>query len=559
MNKKIKLIVGIILFFIVISNYLVCSYAFSIDSANIKREHVVEHHLRYWDDELNTSKYAGATLVTYTDPNGNKYPAYCLNKELPGVGVTEGEYENYDVDISEVISNNQIWRVIKNGYPYKSPSQMGVETEDDAFLATKYAVYCILYNINPETYFISMDDTERGGCDERGDKTKNAIVNLVNNARNGSEVYKKGTLSITKSEVKEDDLDKNYISCIYTISSNVSIKDYSVYVLDKMPDGTLITDINNNQKTNFNSGEKFKVLIPKTSIGTIWNKDGLTWHSQNIKFSIKVQANLKTYPILYAVSKISGTQNYALSGEIYELEEEFSSFEYTTKGGEVKVKKTTSDKNYWTEDEKNGAVPNAKYELKRLDTDTVIKVLETNSEGKFNFTGLPKGKYSLQEIEAPLYYKKDENVYKFEITEELQVVNYSLEDMPIICGFFNIEKTSNGKNTVMNKEDGETLQGAKYEIKDKYGKYVYTGITDEDGKFIEDLKLEPGEYVIYEIEAPEGYILDKTKYSFEISETNGERTVIKLKDDVISFKKEEPKEEKPSKENYAPKLPKTGF
>ncbi len=559
MNKKIKLVIGIILFFIVISNFLTCSYAFSIDSANIKREHVVEHHLRYWDEAENISKYAGATLVEYTSPDGNKYPAYCLNKELPGVGVTSGEYENYDVDISEVISNNQIWRVIKNGYPYNSPSQMGVETEDDAFLATKYAVYCILYNINPETYFISMDDIERGGCDERGDKTKNAIVNLVNNARNGSETYKKGIVTITKSEVKEDDLDKNYISSIYTVNSNVYIKDYTVYVLDKMPEGTLIADISNNQKTSFSSGEKFKVLIPKTSIGTIWNEDGTTWHSQSIKFNIKVQANLKTYPILYAVSKIPGTQNYALSGESYELEEENTNFEYTTKGGEVKVIKTTTDTNYWTENEKNGAVPNAKYELRRLDTNQVVNVLETNSEGKFNFTGLPKGKYSLQEIEAPLYYEKDENVYNFEITEELQIINYNLEDTPQICGFFNIEKTSNGKNTAMNKEDGDKLQGAKYEIKDKYGKYVYTGITDEDGNFIEDLKLEPGEYVIYEIEAPQGYILDKTKYNFTISEENGKRVVIKLKDDALSYKKEKPKEEKPAKENYAPKLPKTGF
>ena len=559
MNKKIKTIVGIILFYIIISNFLVCSHAFSIESANIKREYHTEEHLRYWNIELNDWYYVGATIVKYIGPDGNKYPAYCLNKELPGIGMSSGEYENYDVDVSEVISNNEIWRIIKNGYPYKTPNQMGVEAEEDAFLATKQAVYCILYNIDPSTYYISKDDIERGGSDERGDKIKNAIVSLVTNAKNSTEIYTKGTFTISKTAAKEDEVDKNYISSTYTLSSNFNLKDYSVYILDEMPEGTLITDLNNNKKESFSSGESFKIMVPKASLFTIWNDDGISFTSQNINFNIKVQANLKTYPILYSKSRIAGTQNYALTGEAYEQEETITSFEYITKGGEVRVTKTTSDTNYWTSEEKNSKVANAKYELRRLDTNNVIKILETNSDGEFNFTGIPKGEYSLQEIEAPLYYKKDENIYKFKITEELQIINYNLENSPEICGFFNIEKTSNGENIMANKKDGEKLNGAKYEIKDKYGKFIYSGITDEEGKFIDDLKLEPGEYVIYETEAPEGYILDKTIYNFIITETNGEKVIIKLKNNAVSYSKEHPKEEKIKEEIYLPKLPKTGF
>ena len=559
MKNKLKTIIGIILFYIIISNFLVCSHAFSIESANIKREHVVEHHLRYWNEELNDWYYAGATLVNYIASDGNKYPAYCMNKELPGVGVTNGEYENYDVIATELISNNQIWRVVKNGYPYKSPQQMGVDTEDDAFLATKQAVYCILYNIDPCTYFISSDDIERGASDERGDKIKNAIVDLVNNGKNGTESYEKGTYTITKTEAKEDNIDKNFISSIYTLNSKFNVKDFTVYFLEEIPTGTIVTDLNNIEKTSFKQGEKFKILVPKTSLGTVWNDDGINWSSNSINFNIKVKANLKTYPILYAETTIPGTQNYVLTGNPFEEEESNINFNYITNGGELKVKKISSDENFWNDNKKGYAVPNAKYELRRLDTNKIIKVLTTNNKGEFNITGLPAGEYSLKEIETPEFYIKDENTYKFKITKELEIVNFNLENAPVICGFFNIEKTSNCYNQVVNTDNNKLLPGAKYEIRDEYGKFIYSGITNEDGKFLEDLKLLPGNYKIFETEAPEGYVLDKTIYKFTIPKVNGEKLILKLKNDVLEYEKKEIEEPKIEKEISRPKLPKTGF
>ena len=559
MKRKIKTIIGVILFYIIISNFLGCSHAFSIDTANIKREYHTEEHLRYWNEDLNDWYYVGATIVKYLAPDGNKYPAYCVNRELPGVGISSNEYENYDVKVLELTTNNEIWRIIKNGYPYKTPYDMGVEAEEDAFLATKQAVYCVLYNRDPSTYFISSSDIERGGSDERGDKIKNAIVNLVNNAKNSSEVYTEGNFTISKTEAKEDDVDENYISSTYTLNSKFNIKDFSVNILDQIPEGTIITNVNNIEKTNFSQGESFKVLIPKISLGTIWNEDEITWNSQKISFNINVKANLKTYPILYAESLIPGTQNYVLTGTAFEEIEENTEFNYKTKGGEFKALKTTNDNNYWTNDKKNSPLPNTKYELRRLDTDKIIKTLETNSEGKFNLTGLPKGEYSLKEIEAPLFYIKDENIYKFKITGECEIINFKLENSPEICGFFNVEKTSNGYNEITNVKDNSKLSGAKYEIKDKYGNFIYSGITNDEGKFLEDLKLKPGEYTIYETEAPEGYILDKTIYNFTIPEINGEKVIIELKNNAMEYTKAE--KEKPVKQTEItmPKLPRTGF
>lgn len=61
----------------------------------------------------------------------------------------------------------RVWRTIINAYPYKTPAELGVENEYDAFVATKQAVYCILYNWDATSRY-------RGG-DERGTKIANAI------------------------------------------------------------------------------------------------------------------------------------------------------------------------------------------------------------------------------------------------------------------------------------------------------------------------------------------------------------------------------------------------
>jgi len=46
----------------------------------------------------------------------------------------------------EILDDVRVWRTIINAYPYKSPEQLGVDNEYDAFVATKQAVYSILYD-----------------------------------------------------------------------------------------------------------------------------------------------------------------------------------------------------------------------------------------------------------------------------------------------------------------------------------------------------------------------------------------------------------------------------
>lgn len=60
------------------------------------------------------------------------------------------------------------------------------------------------------------------------------------------------------------------------------------------------------------------------------------------------------------------------------------------------------------------------------------------------------------------------------------------------------------------------LTGGEFELKDENGDLIKKGKTNENGQF--DIKgLKEGVYVIKQIKAPEGYILNDTKYEFKVT------------------------------------------
>ena len=75
--------------------------------------------------------------------NGKEYPAYCVNREKDGVT----EDYSYDVIAENIYSNNLVWNAVINGYPFKTPQELGCNTEIEAFTATKLAIYDMLYDL----------------------------------------------------------------------------------------------------------------------------------------------------------------------------------------------------------------------------------------------------------------------------------------------------------------------------------------------------------------------------------------------------------------------------
>jgi uncharacterized surface anchored protein len=361
--KGKKVIAMLLLILTLCSTFSGFSFATEISEANLQNKGDCGYHLQYWNAEKNGWYYIITTFVTY-QKDGVEYPAYCLNREYPGVG----EYDGYTVDIDAVLDNVQIWRTIINGYPYKTPAELGVENKYDAFVATKQAVYSILYGFDPATRY-------RGG-DERGTKIANAVVNLVNIGRYGNQTPLDGTITMrTSGSLYEEG---NYWVQKFNVSSSVDMASYTVTSTVNLPDGSIITNGNGTQTNSFTGSESLYLKIPKSSM----NKD----ISNAI---INVQGKCKTYPVFYGKTRINATQNYAVTYDPFGDGVGRATLNVKTNTGKIQINKTDSDT--------SKPIQGVTFQLTKADG-TVVANATTNSNGIATFSGLYQDNYKLTEI-----------------------------------------------------------------------------------------------------------------------------------------------------------------
>ena len=92
----------------------------------------------------------------------------------------------------------------------------------------------------------------------------------------------------------------NYYSQTYSVESKLEQKSFEVKDLTGFPDGTIVTNIDNVNQTNFNSGEKFKISIPRDKI------------TENIDGNFNIVGKVKNYPVFYGKAP-DGKQNYTVT------------------------------------------------------------------------------------------------------------------------------------------------------------------------------------------------------------------------------------------------------
>ena len=241
----------------------------------------------YFDRIIKKDQIIVKTAHAVYQENGKEYPVYCLNRELHGVG----DYiAKYDVENQEKIKDLGLWRVIINGYPYKTPEQLGTANEQEAYTATKQAIYCHIYNTRLEQYT---------AINEAGIRTINAMNTILENAKNSTEDFNNTNINISQSNKWDiDKIENKYISKEYKISSNINISKFMLS-LENQPKETKITNLDNQEKTEFNSNESFKILIPISSL------------EESGEFKVKIQTKMETKPIFFGKAPSGDLQDYA--------------------------------------------------------------------------------------------------------------------------------------------------------------------------------------------------------------------------------------------------------
>ena len=445
------------------SNYALA--ATEISSALVKNGGECGYHLQFFDTKQNAWSYI-ITHYAYYEHDGKQYPAYCLDKDSPGVGTTEAGNQ-YTVNVNDVINDVRIWRIAINSYPYQTPESLGVENYLDAFVATKQAIYCIIYNREPSTYF-------RGG-DARGEAIKNAIVRLVNIGRNGSQTPV--NTDITTNKIGTFKEDGEYYSQEYSINSPVGTSQYIIKNTNGLPNGSKITNMSNNEQSTFNGNEHFKVRVPKSQLTT------------DLNITILLQAKCKNYPVFYGKSTVPGTQDYLLTFDPFGDITGIANLNIKTNTGKIKIIKNDVDT--------NKPIEGVTFQLSKKDG-TVIANSTTNSNGEASFANLYQGNYILKEISTNVNYILNEKTFDIN-------VEYNKTTSQTIT---NEHKKGNIKVYKVDKDNKKVVLGnVEFQLySEEFKKVVGTYYTDVNGE-LEIKNIRTGDYKLIETKTNKWYNL----------------------------------------------------
>ena len=198
-----------------------------------------------------------------------------------------------------------------------------------------------------------------------------------------------------------------------------------------------------------------------------------------------------------------------------------------------------------------------------IDKDTLVDILTIDENGVSSQNyDLPLGKYYIKEINTNENYLINENEYDFEFkpndntTPVIDVIlsntiNNNLNELGKFKLYKYAEENKNIIERIADFFNGDTqdrshaLKGAKFKLYyDKNGEPVEliskTGvseyITDENGEiYVENLPF--GKYYYREIEAPKGYDVDDTLYSFEITKDHVEEPLkVEMSNELTDIK-----------------------
>ena len=414
-EKTIKII--FIIFVIVCMNFLNFTnavYASNLNTANIQS----------LGDCGQLLKYQGSIVITYYAAytyDGITYPAYCLDKTKSGVSATNPTYE---VSVNEAIKDVNLWKIIINGYPYKTIEELGVANKEEAFTATKQAIYTYIHGNQ-------LSDYEAIG--EAGQRTLNALYKIVNDANNSTEVQISNKVDIQKLQEnwEQDLIDSNYVSKRYKVSSSTTISNYKVRIKDangQIVEGIKITDKNNQEKEEFSADEEFKILIP------------IKYMTEDKTINIQIETQVNTKPILYGKAGSSDLQDYALTASTYEdgtgeIQDNYD--KNKTRLIIVKQDEKTKEK-----------LQGVEFQILDENKNVIYTNLQTDADGKIKVENLIPGKYYIKETKTISGYEIYEDLIEVEVNlnEEMTVtVNNNEEEIPEIEKTTDYQEATNKK------------------------------------------------------------------------------------------------------------------
>lgn len=439
--------------------------------------------------DINDMLYGGKKVLHssawWYDADGNKNPAFCVDPNKAG----PGEYfaGKYDLNVAGAETNEKVAAIINNSIPYKTYQELGVNSEEEAYAATKAAIWCVI-GVSNYTNKDAWDCPSNPNVKKLFDK-------LVDLALNNPEPVKAavyGTIKVDEEPVEEENYFVQRFQVQETSNSGKKITKYKVELTGDYPVGTIITGEDGIEKTQFKGDETFAIRIPKTSVPV----------GGSVEANVKISANLYSNVILI------GKPLNGLDGKVQDMEIGMPNQPITINAkmvigvpdipgnpgdGKLKVIKLDATDNATPLAGVTFDCYNAQGHL--IDTGT------TDESGIWEPNITESGTYTVVERSTNNRYQLTEPTTLVITVEPDQTATATFRDYPPHI-------------VVTEKEDAETgepIPGVQYEIMQIDGKGAWraTGKTDAEGK-ITWQDVPDGTYLVREVSTVEGYILDQT-------------------------------------------------
>ncbi|MES1050463.1 TQXA domain-containing protein [Bacillus thuringiensis] len=449
---------------------LLMSFFIPLNKANAE----VINHEKYEMKWAYSPQY-GKDVRTELLKNASGQIAYCL---VYGLKSPDGQ------DLPESGRTNDIvYRVLLNGYPQKSPEELGVSTWEQAHYSTQLALWNSLGQINT---------AELQFKDAAVEKATKAIIHAADQSQDTQDVY----MNVIPTDKKEAQLNGEYFeTTTYAVQTNAKKGTFKVQ-MNNAPEGTRVVTEQGVTKETFQLGEKFRIQVPKSS--------------KSNELSLKVVSNLTNYNAI----AYKGTETIQDATVLLERSTEQVSTDlqvYWKANGSLKVMKVDENKN---------SLPGAVFEVFN-GNQQVMGTITADKNGVAELGNLEIGTYTVKEVKSPVGYMLDSTPKSFEVkTGEVAVVEMK-----------NVQIKGNVQLLKVDQDGKKKLEGAVFILADAKGNSIHEYTTDKEGLIKVD-NLKYGEYQFIEKSSPAGYILVKEPIPFSIKE-NGKKIELIAKNTQI--------------------------
>ena len=468
--------------------------------------------------KVQNQKYIYYNYTSVITGETKEIPAYCVDPRLYGVPETVSEGTPIKYSSNETVSDPKVCGIIANGYPHWSLAQLGLQSVEEAYYATKTALWCYILSGSWSIDRLGINPALSGADREAAERVLEATKAIYTRGMAWDKlVSPKLTATADRATAYPVTIDgEDYLQQIFTITSETwAYETVKLSLSGEVPSGTKIVDMNNREidRVTVNTGgpdgyqEKIKILYPVSSV------EG---QSGNVK--LDMETVVSNYAIYYAVSlekdKYGNIQDYMLDTDPHISMEgsAISSFAAQTGDDDNEEEGKTVLKIVKQEAGTETPLEGAVFKVTNPDGST-LGHFSTGADGTVSIPVTLTGHYTVEETVPPEWHLLDEDS-----TRHVQVVHGKTSVVTFAnepYGNLRVEKYSN---------TGEPLEGVTVQIKHIQSGATQSGQTSQAG-VVEFTDLKPGGYEVRETAGIPGWIAE-TDTVQTVSVTTGETSTV---------------------------------